>query len=190
MPFFISKALSIAFSIFLSQNKPNKHPLACFAQHSTWNKCTINCGYYFNFITWNFHQGCYKTLPLGGHCPRCSITHIPQQNHWKENILPMELYNIAQCNIYNDHPDEETWEMADQMRAMYPSLFVGWGKEVLGWCWSMFGTCFGDIFIYVLMWWMDVCPYVYGGKYHHDICYKAPIRCMVSYHLSFHVVMM
>jgi len=75
------KALAIAFANFLSHKQPNEHPLGCLAQRLAWNKCPSHPWLLFlTFITWNFHQGCYRTLPLGGHRPRCSITHIPQQH--------------------------------------------------------------------------------------------------------------
>ena len=55
-------------------------------------------------------------------------------------------------------PNKATWEMVDQMQAMYPSLFDGWE--------NVFGICFG------------IFTYVYGCKYHHELCYKAPINDM------------
>jgi len=72
-------ALAISFYNFFHHKQPNKFPLGCVAQHSTWNVSNSSMVIISYFITWNFQQGCYKILPLGGHYPRCSITHIPQQ---------------------------------------------------------------------------------------------------------------
>ena len=59
--FFPFNALSIAFVNFLSHKQQNEHPLGCHSQHSTWNKCPIHSwSLFLTFITWNFHQGCYK----------------------------------------------------------------------------------------------------------------------------------
>lgn len=40
-------AFVIAFSIFLIHNKPNEHPLLCFAQHSAWNTCPMTLELFF-----------------------------------------------------------------------------------------------------------------------------------------------
>ena len=52
-----------------------------------------------------------KPSPLGEHHPRCSMTTTTRKTAEKKNILPMELYNLAWCSIYNDHPTENkpTW---------------------------------------------------------------------------------
>ena len=55
------------------------------------------------FITWNFHEGCYGTFPLGGTPSLVFNDTYKQQYHWKQNILPMKHYNTTRCNIYNDH---------------------------------------------------------------------------------------
>ena len=81
--------------------------------------------------------------------------------------------------------DEATWKMTKQKEAMYPSLFSSWGKVFLVWCFGIcLGICFGDV---------GICTYVYGCKYHHELCYKAPISSMgvmLLWLLYSHVVMM
>jgi len=34
-----------------------------------------------------------------------------QQDHWKENILPMELYNLDRCSIYSEQSVEKQTNM-------------------------------------------------------------------------------
>ena len=66
-------------------------------------------GYYFsfiNFITWIFYQGCYRTSPLVEHRPWYSMTPTTNKTTEKQNILPMELYNLAPCSIYNEQHAE------------------------------------------------------------------------------------
>ena len=51
------------------------------------------------------------------------------------------------------------------------------------WCFGIclgicFGICVGDV---------SICIYVYGCKYQHELCYKAPISGMGVMSLCFHV---
>jgi len=61
------------------------------------------------FITWNFHQGCYKTLPLGG-TPSLVFKNTYNQKQFVIK-LSMDIYNLAQFNIYNDQPAEKQTNM-------------------------------------------------------------------------------
>jgi len=56
------------------------------------------------FITWNFQQGCYRTLPLRVTPFTMFNNTYNQQDCCKKNILHMDLYNSSHFNIYNDHP--------------------------------------------------------------------------------------
>ena len=110
---FINKCAKIAFfpfnafANFLSHKQPNEHPVGCISQNSTWNKCPIHMWLSFlTFITWNFHQDCYKTLPLGDTVLGVQ-SHIYLRNMLKEDILLMELYNTTRCNIYNERSAQE-----------------------------------------------------------------------------------
>jgi len=44
--------------------------------------------------------------PLGEHHPQCLMTPTMNKTAEKQNILPVELYKLACCSIYNDHPAE------------------------------------------------------------------------------------
>ena len=63
------------------------------------------------FITWNFHQGCYRTLPLGETPSSVFKETYKKQEYFKKNMLPMEIYNLAHCSIYNDQPAEKKTNM-------------------------------------------------------------------------------
>ena len=43
------------------------------------------------------------------------------------NILMLQNQAIEQVKVQWKHfgPDEATWDMADHMRSMYPSIFIG-----------------------------------------------------------------
>jgi len=97
----ISKALIIASTNFLSYNKLNEHQLGCFPHHSSWNTCPIIVALYI--FTWNFTRAVTEPPPLQGTSSSMFNNTYNQQDYWKENILPMELYNIARCSIYNDN---------------------------------------------------------------------------------------
>ena len=45
--------------------------------------------------------------PFGEHRPWCSMTPTTSKIAEKKNILPMEIYNLARCSIYNDQTVEK-----------------------------------------------------------------------------------
>ena len=99
----LSKTLAIAFANFLIHNKLNQDPLGCF--HPPFNlEYMSHHPWYLYIFTWNFHQGCYRTLPLGGTPSLVFNGTYNQHDCWKQNILPMELFNTTCCNIYNERP--------------------------------------------------------------------------------------
>jgi len=55
------------------------------------------------YMYMDFYEGCYKTLPLGGASSSVFNDTYNQQDSWKQNILPMDLYNTSRCSIYNHH---------------------------------------------------------------------------------------
>ena len=52
--------------------------------------------------------------PLGEHFPQCFMTPMTTKTTKKKNILPMELYNLAQCSTYNDQATEK-WNQHDNI---------------------------------------------------------------------------
>ena len=103
------------------------------------------------------------------------------------------LKNIAieQVKVQWKHfrPEEATWKMVDQMRAMYPSLFVGKGKEFWYDVWYIFGICFHDVLVYVHMY-MDVnIAMSYVIKLHYEIWESCHYNYFVTL-LCYHVVML
>ena len=82
----LSKAFAIAFSIFLSHNKLNQHPLGCFpplfifeyVSHQPWPYIFLH-GIFTRVVT--------KPCPLGEHHPRCSMTPITNK------IVENKTYN-------------------------------------------------------------------------------------------------
>jgi len=67
-------------------------------------------------------------------------------------------------------PNEATWEMADQMWSMYPSLFVSWGKETLIW---WFGDCLWrfDSFFIVVKYFLMMAWYMLHGGLLFSLCW-------------------
>ena len=110
--FFLFNALVIAFAnfvshnkpnqdpIFVSHNKPNQDPLGCFSQSFSLEYMSHEL--FLIFFTCVFNRGCYRTLGLGGTSSLVFNDTYNQQNHWNQNILPMEIYNLARCSIYNE----------------------------------------------------------------------------------------
>jgi len=48
---------------------------------------------------------------LWEHHHQCSMTPTTNRTAEKQNIFPMELYNLARCSIYNDQPIEKQTNM-------------------------------------------------------------------------------
>ena len=61
MPFYLSKALAIAFANFLSHAQENEDPHQEYvSHHSTFNLEYVSHHLWYLYIfTWNFHSGCY-----------------------------------------------------------------------------------------------------------------------------------
>ena len=67
-------------------NQMNTHTRMFFPTFSL-EYVSHDLGYYFafiNFITWNFDQGCYKTLPLAGASSLVLNGTYNQQDYWEE----------------------------------------------------------------------------------------------------------
>jgi len=70
-------------------------------------------GKYFAFINFymNFLPGLLQNPPPWGTLSLVFNNTYNQQVCCKQNILPMELYNLDRCSIYNDHPAEKQTNM-------------------------------------------------------------------------------
>ncbi len=106
MPFFLSKSLAIAFVKFLSHEQSQVVPITGIFPNiqlgiSAPSSVVIILPL-FTFITWNFHVGCYRTLPLGA-TPSSMFNNTYNHKTVAKHIMSMEIYNIDRCNIYNDH---------------------------------------------------------------------------------------
>ena len=99
MPF---RALAIAFSNFLNHKIPNEHPLGCLHPPFSLEYVFHHSWYLYSF-TWNFHQDYYTTLPFGGSPSSVFNDTYNKHDYWKQNIMPMELYNTTYCSIYIGH---------------------------------------------------------------------------------------
>ena len=138
--FFLFNSLSIAFANFLSHKQPNEHPLGCLSHHSARNTCHIIRGIYI-FLHGIFTKVVTEPSPLGEHHPRCSMTPTTNKTIEKQNILPMELYNLARCSIYNDH-------LAEKQTNMTPNNITTWHPYLLL---ELYNTTRGDIYIHIHM---------------------------------------
>ena len=91
---------------------------------------------------------------------------LEPQSILQKNMLMLQNQAIKKIKVQWKHfrLDEATWEMVDDIRAMYPSLFAGLENVF----WYMFWCG-----VLVLSIYAHVC------KYHIELCYKAPISGMV-----------
>jgi len=84
--------LPMTLLISIAKYKPQVVPIIMFSHHSTWNMCRMNMVLFY--LHGRSTMGCYKFLPLG-----VTPSSVFNDAYNQKNMFPMDLYNVAQCNI-------------------------------------------------------------------------------------------
>jgi len=62
--------------------------------------------------------------PSEEHCPWCAMTPLTNNSAENQNILPMELYKLARCHIYNAQPTKKE-NQHESMKKMTTIPLIG-----------------------------------------------------------------